>query len=52
MLCYVMLYINTLTFFFTQIFKKSKDIRVISLANEGGIPIKLLISQWPKALES
>ena len=27
---HVMIYINTLTFFFTQIFKKSKEIRVYS----------------------
>ena len=39
-------------FLVSQIFKKTSDIGKKSLANEGGIPIKLLISQWPKALES
>ena len=32
-------------FLVSQVFKKTLDIRETSLANEAGIPIKLLISQ-------
>ena len=42
---HVIRYINKLTFLLLQYLRKLKDIREKSLANEGGIPIKLLISQ-------
>ena len=48
---HVIRYINKLTFLLLHYLRKLKDIREKSLANEGGIPIKLLISQCPNAPE-
>ena len=42
---HIIRYIDKLTFLLLKYLRKLKDIREKSLANEGGIPIKLLISQ-------